>query len=143
MDDRTRLPDRPRASSTRKAKRLQMLGTGSPSCAVCGFHRNSTSLEVHHIAGEANQELSVILCRTCHDDLSDTAIDTLGDLRRRYANRDPLTVLGALLQGLADFLRPLGDSLEAWATWCLATGPHLSERLGPQWWKALPAAAPR
>lgn len=143
MDERKQQITRSRSASARRAKRLQLLGVHQPSCAICGYHRNPVSLEAHHIAGEANQELSVLLCRTCHDDLSDTAIDTLGDLRRRYADRDPLEILAALLQGLVDFFRSLSNSMEAWASWCRAAGPHLRERLGVRWWEAVPVLVPR
>jgi hypothetical protein len=134
---------RARSASARRAKRIQLLGVDNPACAICGYHRNPASLECHHIAGEANQELSVLLCRTCHDDLSDTAIDTVGDLRRRYATREPLDVLAALLHGLADFLRALSDSIETWAFWCRAISPLLKERLGANWWQAIPIPVPR
>jgi hypothetical protein len=143
MDDLKQQATQARSASVRRAKRLQLLGTGNPACAICGYHRNPASLEVHHVAGEANQELSVLLCRTCHDDLSDTAIETLGNLRRRRADRDPLEVLGALLQGNVIFFRSLADSLEAWASWCRKTGPYLSQHLGPRWWEAVPVAVPR
>lgn len=144
MDERKRQQaEQSRNASARRAKRLQLLGTPNPACAVCGYYRNPASLEVHHVAGEANQELSVLLCRTCHDDQSDMAIDTLGDLRRRHADRDPLEVLGALLQGLVNFLRSLSYTLEAWAFWCQKAGLHLREELGPRWWEAVPVAVPR
>jgi len=143
MDERKRQADRFRNASARRAKRVQLLGVDHPSCAICGYDRNPASLEAHHIAGEANQELSILLCRTCHDDLSDTAIDTLGDLRRRYADREPLEILAALLQGLADFFRSLSDSMEAWASWCRAAGPYLREQLGVRWWEAVPVSVPR
>ena len=78
MDERKRQADRFRNASARRAKRVQLLGVDHPSCAICGYDRNPASLEAHHIAGEANQELSILLCRTCHDNLSDTAIDTMG-----------------------------------------------------------------
>lgn len=143
VDERQRHVERARSAAARRAKRVQLLGVDNPSCTICGYHRNPASLEAHHVAGEANQELSVLLCRTCHDDLSDAAIDTLGDLRRRHADRDPLEVLAALLQGLADFSRSFGDSLEAWASWCRAASPHLKERLGTGWWQSIPIPAPR
>jgi hypothetical protein len=143
MDDRKRKVERSRSASTRRSKRVQLLGIEKPSCAICGYNRNPASLEAHHIAGEANQELSVLLCRTCHDDLSDTAVDTLGDLRWRYAHRDSLEVLAALLQGLVDFLRSLSDSLEAWSSWCRAASSHLRQRLGMDWWQTISIAVPR
>jgi hypothetical protein len=143
VDERKQQAERSRSASSRRAKRLQLLGVENPSCGICGYHRNPASLEAHHIAGEANQELSILLCRTCHDDLSDTAIDTLGDLRRRYAGRDPLEILAALLQGLADFFRSLSDSMEAWASWCRAAGPYLRQRVGARWWEAVSVRVPR
>jgi hypothetical protein len=143
MEDHQQRTERSRSASARRAKRIQLLGVESPTCAICGYHRNPASLEAHHTAGEANQELSILLCRTCHDDLSDTAIDTLGDLRRRYADRDPLEILAALLQGLVDFFRSLSDSMEAWASWCRAAGPYLREQVGVRWWEAIPVPVPR
>src|ERR1700722_15987593 len=98
MDDWKRQVERSRSASARRAKRIQLLGVDKPNCAICGYNKNPASLEAHHIAGEANQELSVLLIRTYHEDLSGVAIDTLGDLRRRRADRDPLEILATLLQ---------------------------------------------
>jgi hypothetical protein len=84
MDDRQRNIERARSNAARRAKRTQLLGVENPSCAICGYNQNPASLEAHHIAGEANQELSVLLCRTCHDDLSDTAIVKLPGFRGHF-----------------------------------------------------------
>jgi hypothetical protein len=87
------------------------------------------------VAGKANQkDLEVLLCRNHHGELTDASEDSLGDLRQRDADRDPLTRLAAMLAGLADFFRLLADHFENWGEWLIAAAKYILEALGPRWW---------
>ena len=131
-----------RRAAARRDKRLLRFGTDTPSCAACGYHRRTASLQVHEPGGKANQELSMLVCRNCHDELTDAGIDSLGDLRLRVEDRDPLEIIAALLLGLVDFLQLLTDKLKEWARWCQEAGPHLQETAGPRWWEPMRVAVP-
>ena len=131
-----------RRTAARRDKRLLRFGTDTPSCAACGYHRRTASLQVHEPGGEANQELSMFVCRNCHDELTDAGIDSLGDLRLRIEDRDPLEIIAALLLGLVDFLQLLTDKLKEWARWCQEAGPYLQETAGPRWWEPMQVAVP-
>lgn len=127
----------------RHEKKRQRLGSPRPSCAVCGYNGVPSVVEGHHVAAEANQPtLTVALCRNHHGELSDAAEDSLGDLRKRDADRDPLTRLAALFAGLVDFLRLLADQLEAWEDWLLAAAAYLATKLEHGWWNDLSAPVP-
>lgn len=84
----------------RKQQRLRKLGTNTPRCGCCGEDRWQT-LELHHVAGQAHDDQTVIQCRNCHRVLSDAqrshppAQDSV----------DPyLEMIGRFLLGLADML---------------------------------------
>jgi hypothetical protein len=80
-------------------------------------------LELHHLAGRAASDLTIVLCRNCHAVLTDWQEDWDKRLRRPTT---PTERLAALLQGLADWLWALARSLsdvaahiEAWVRWIL------------------------
>jgi hypothetical protein len=140
---RASAPARARAREGRHERKRQLLGVSDPSCAVCGYDQVPSLVEAHHVAAEANQPtLVVAVCRNHHGELSDAAEDSLGDLRLRDADRDPLTRLAGLFGGLADFLRLLADQLDSWADWLLAAAAYLISQLGAGWWNALSVAVP-
>lgn len=89
----------------RRWRALQRLGTHHPVCVLCGeddYH----CLELHHLAGQAYDQLTVILCRNCHRKQSDPA-------RNQRAPDAPPTLerIGQLLLGLAQFLMALAERL--------------------------------
>jgi hypothetical protein len=141
MAKTTRPGSATRNTQMRRGKRLLRFGVDDPSCAVCGYNK-LPSLQIHEPAGQANQQVSMVLCRNHHDELSDRGIDSLCDLRKRDPARDPLTVLAALFRGLIDFLELLCETLEGWSNWLIAAGAHLTESMGPQWWDNIPVAVP-
>lgn len=140
---RVSTPAGARARAARHERKRQHLGIPNPSCAVCGYDRVPSLVEGHHVAAEANQpSLTVALCRNHHGELSDAAEDSLGDLRLRDAQCDPLVRLAALFAGLGDFLRLLADQLELWADWLLAAAAYLGAQLGLNWYEQLPVQVP-
>ncbi len=112
-------PD-PIQNDVRKTRRLRILGPDA-ACGLCGqanpaalIRVNRSVLEVHHLAGEANDaDLTVVLCRNCHaihhEALRDLGVDLTRDDRPR------MDLLAAVLRGLASFFALLGASLLAWA----------------------------
>lgn len=54
----------------RKQRRLEVLGTNEPRCAMCP-ETAWQCMELHHVAGQHHDETTVILCRNCHRKVSD------------------------------------------------------------------------
>ena len=93
----------------RKQHRLRVLGCNEPRCAMCGEDRWQT-LELHHIAGQAYDETTGIICRNCHRVLSDAQRDH----PKPQGSADPhLEMIGRFLLGLADMLRIVIERLTA------------------------------
>jgi hypothetical protein len=136
-------PEAARSRESRRERKRQRLGSAHPACAACGYDRVPSLVEAHHVAAAANDaQLVVLLCRNHHGELSDAAEDSLGVLRRRDAERDPLTRLAGMMLGLADFLTLLAECLEDWAQWLLAAAAALIELLGQGWWEQVPCQVP-
>lgn len=93
----------------RKQRRLRRLGSNEPRCATCGEDRDQT-LELHHVAGQAHDETTIILCRNCHR----VASDAQRDHEPTQQSADPhLEIIGRFLLGLADMLRIVVEKLGA------------------------------
>ena len=60
--------------ATRRQRAIERLGTRNPKCAHCG-EADPLALELHHIAGQAYDRATVIVCRNCHRKLSDLQKD--------------------------------------------------------------------
>ncbi len=89
------------AKEARKQRRLEKLGTNEPRCGVCGY-REWEAIEAHHVADHKRDDATVLVCRNCHDILSDD--------QRDHPALDPnadkvLDCIGHFLLGLADMLR--------------------------------------
>ena len=54
----------------RRQRALERLGTDDPCCAICA-ENDWRCLELHHIAGQAFDDTTMIVCRNCHRKLSD------------------------------------------------------------------------
>jgi hypothetical protein len=92
---------------SRKQQRLRKLGTNEPRCGCCGEHRWQT-LELHHVAGQARDDQTVIQCRNCHRVHSDAQRDH----PQSVECVDPyLEMIGHFLLGLADMLREVIERL--------------------------------
>ncbi len=90
----------------RQAKRR--LGSDSPACSHCGS-KDWRTLELHHIAGQAFDAMTVILCKNCHAILSDAQSD-----HPPITGDTPTTLdrIGRLLINLADFFGQLATKLK-------------------------------
>jgi hypothetical protein len=128
----------------RKLARFAEAGYGDPRCALCGLDCLRL-LELHHLAGKANSDFEVPLCRNCHQIQSDLQEDLSmnPDLRRRDDERDPHLKQAAMLEGLAIFLVALVIVLLAWAAWNRAAAQDLSNAYGPGYWHVITADVPR
>jgi hypothetical protein len=87
----------------RKQKALERLGTNNPRCIRCG-EDDWLCLERHHIAGQAFDDLTVIVCRNCHRKLSD---NPKGYPQSDQTPPDPVECIGRFLLGLADLFESL------------------------------------
>lgn len=103
------MSNEPTDYETRKQRRLRALGSNEPRCATCGEDRWQ-ALELHHVAGQAHDETTIILCRNCHRVMSDVQRDH----PPVQLSVDPrMEALGRFLLGLADMLRIVVEKLIA------------------------------
>jgi hypothetical protein len=59
----------------RKRERLRVHGTDNPFCCACGEHHWAVRYELHHIARRKYDPLTMRLCLSCHDKVSDMQKD--------------------------------------------------------------------
>lgn len=114
---------RPIGNDARRATRERRLGPDA-ACCVCGeenidvLRKGSRSmlsmLDLHHFAGRANDDLTVILCLNDHA-LQTAAMSDLGVSLRRSNDRTVLERLQAVLAGLATFLSAVAERLRTYA----------------------------
>jgi hypothetical protein len=92
---------------TRERRAFRRLGTDKPACCHCGTS-DWRLLELHHPAGRAYDDITVILCRNCHA----VQTDAQGD-HPPMVNDTPtmLDRIGRLLINLSDFFGQLGIKL--------------------------------
>lgn len=82
---------------------------------VLGLRPDPSVLEVHHIAGAANDpQLTVVLCLNCHQRMS-ARMPAYGVELDRSQKRSTAEKVVSLLRGLAVFFELLAKSLMAWA----------------------------
>jgi hypothetical protein len=101
-------------NATAEQRRRARLGSDSPACAVCG-EADTRVLELHHLAGRANDEVLATVCRNCHRKLSDPAANV-----RTPADPPAMERAGRLLHGLAALLELLAATLRTYAAELLA-----------------------
>jgi len=147
----------------RKLKRFSDAGYTEPACIVCR-EADLRTLELDHLAGEANSVFVEPLCLNCHAIKSDAAEDEpMASLRLDDPNRPALVLQAAFEFGLAFILAAYGAALTtkegeaaravffglvaavlvAWALWNLAAHEYLTNALGPGYDHAIPAVVPR
>jgi hypothetical protein len=117
------------------------------------------TLQLHHLAAEANSTLTVPLCGNCHAIVSDQQEDLPTDLRLRDPDRRPLALQAAFNLGLAILTGIISiDStnatetalwaiitaaLIAWAVWDLAADTDFAARFGADYSVGVPAMVPQ
>jgi hypothetical protein len=112
-------PDLADSSMERKKQRaLQRLGTDRPQCATCG-ESDWRCLELHHIAGRAYDDSTVILCRNCHRKLSDPS-----DNRDAPTEPPLLERIGRFLIGLAALFLMLAATCKRFGEDLLGAARH-------------------
>jgi hypothetical protein len=89
----------------RKQRAFQRLGTNDPRCVACGEY-DWRCLELHHIAGEAYGDETVILCRNCHRKHTDPAANAAQPEDIPFLER-----LARLLIGWGEHLVELGHQM--------------------------------
>lgn len=86
------------AREQRRQRALQRLGGGDPRCVFCG-EDDPHCLELHHLAGQAYDDTTGILCRNCHRKASDLQRDHPARITKEP---DTAEQIGHFLLGLAD-----------------------------------------
>jgi len=138
------------SSVDQRRSTLAVAGYTNAECASCGEATIET-LELHHIAAEANSSEVVPLCLNCHAVASDAQEDTVVDFRLREDDRSPLLTQAAYQIGVAIFLGLLvlfasrisetqrtsfaniAASLWTWASWNVMAHAHFTEMLGSKY----------
>ena len=87
----------------RKRNAHLRLGTQTPYCCMCG-ENDWRCLEAHHIAGEAQDGITCIVCRNCHRKLSDMQRDHPAVVS---FDHNELEASSRFLFGLSDLFRVL------------------------------------
>ncbi len=102
----------------RRLAALERLGTEKPRCH-CG-EDNPHCLERHHLAGQAYDDDTVIVCRNCHRKLSDLQKD-----HPKPSNTAPdlLECIGRFLLGIADLFELLVAKFREFGTALIAQTP--------------------
>lgn len=92
----------------RRQRAIQRLGRNNPRCVRCG-EDDPLCLELHHIAGQAFDDTTVIQCRNCHRKLSDMQRDHPDQIGNQPTIQERA---GHLLLGIADLFEILIDVLK-------------------------------
>jgi hypothetical protein len=102
----------PLQAERRRQRRLALLGTESPCCAICG-ETSLECLEIHEIAGvKRDPNTRLIVCRNCHRKLTERLRDAGIPMLREKC---PLQRTGKWMLALAVTMRAEADALERWA----------------------------
>lgn len=102
----------------KKQRALQRLGTADPQCKGCE-EADWRCLELHHIAGQAYDDSTAIMCRNCHRKLSDSSQN-----RDAPANPPLLERVGRYLLGLASLFQMVATKLHAFGDELVAAAQH-------------------
>jgi len=90
------------------------LGSSDPRCVVCG-EPDWHCLELQHLAGQAYDDLTVILCGNCHRKQSEPWVNAPNPTDPPLMER-----VGKLAVGLAEFLAALIERLRQYGAELLA-----------------------
>ena len=102
----------PLRAERRRQRRLAILGTENPCCAICG-ETSLECLEIHEIAGfKRDADTRVIVCRNCHRKLTSRLMGAGIPMLRENC---PLQRTGNWMRALAVTLHAEADALERWA----------------------------
>ena len=106
---------------TRREAAYKRLGTRNPSCVSCA-ETDARCMELHHIAGQAQHDDLVTVCRNCHRKLSDAQYDRT----ETDAAHPTMEVIGHYLVGIADLFRMLAERLAEFGEWLLASATMMA-----------------
>jgi len=123
---------RERARQLRHERKREALGDPDPACLLCGYD-NPVGLEIHHVAGAANSDVTIWLCKNCHAEMSDAQIDDPRHLYRHTAHRDPLTRTAAMLLNLSHLSAAADCQYRNLAAILLTLSQNLRAEHGDDW----------
>jgi hypothetical protein len=157
-NDRLKEQSTSQGALANKLRRFAQTGYDDPACLLC-HEGDLRTLQLHHLAAEANSNLIVPLCGNCHAIVSDKQEDLPTDLRLRDPDRRPLALQAAFNFGLAiltgiisidstnatetALLAIITAALIAWAVWDLAADTDFATRFGADYSVGVPAMVPR
>jgi hypothetical protein len=104
----------------RRQRAIERLGIKNAKCIYCG-ESDPIVLEKHHIAGQAYDQSTVIVCRNCHRKLSDRQKDHPDKIQDPP---DTAEIIAHFLLGLADLFEFLIEKFREFAA-------QLMERADP------------
>ncbi len=107
----------------RNQRAHERLGSNKPRCVICGYD-DPLALELHHLAGRAFDDETVLVCRNCHRRLSDWQKDHSLGQAKPESDLEPIR---RFLLGLADLFEMLVRRLREFAAKLAAV-----DRLGQQ-----------
>jgi hypothetical protein len=113
----------------RRQRAIERLGTNDPKCIYCG-ENDPLVLERHHVAGQALDHATIIVCRNHHRKLSDRQKD---HPNKSAEIPETSEIVAHFLLGLADLFEFLIEKFREMATQLLSrVDPNRDNIPGPQ-----------
>ena len=72
-------------------------------CLICGYSDNPLVIELHHVAGKRNSDITISVCPTCHRILS--LDQSCWDSLWTRVDNNPMVKDALFLRGLSDILK--------------------------------------
>jgi hypothetical protein len=138
----------------RRSRKVRTLGPDA-KCCTCGYAdptvlqwkrgkiwcyecasalQGKTTVEQHHVLGQANDSVMVGVPGNIHRALSDAQVDWPREVRYN-ADADPLRWIAAFFRSLRDLACWAVDRLETIALWIETLADLLLAAWGPRWWE--------
>jgi hypothetical protein len=115
-------------------------GSKPTRCAECTrTMKGQTIMDVHHLAGRANSDATLIIRVNHHRGILSVAQYDWPRLTLENPQGCPLLAAAACIRGFIDILSYLIDELLRWISRMLeALSAHLEKQLGQKWWLNTP-----
>ena len=132
-----RVPENARCECGESRPRALIRGSDPIICARCDRQtRGKTTLDAHHVAGEANSPVTIPI--PVNDHRAHLSVDQYDWPKETLENVDgsPLLAAAGCIRGLVDTLLYLIDKFLVWIPEMLEDMDAIAvEKLGRKWWK--------